>query len=101
MLKTLTFALLHFAVAFGATYTLTGSIGIAGGVALIEPLANTVVFYFHDKVWKRIENRNTASATDHLPCRTICSGCPQTAKDFNFTMPQLTMLHEPQCGRPG
>ncbi|ABM01839.1 DUF2061 domain-containing protein [Shewanella amazonensis] len=55
MLKTMTFAVLHFGVAFSITYLLTGSLLIGGAVALIEPTINTVVFYFHEKVWKRIE----------------------------------------------
>ncbi len=44
MLKTITFAILHFGVAFSIAYLLTGSIGISSAVALIEPMANTVVF---------------------------------------------------------
>jgi len=55
MTKTLTFAVLHFSVAFTVTYLLTGSVVVGGAVALVEPAINTVVFYFHDKVWKRIE----------------------------------------------
>lgn len=55
MTKTLTFAVLHFSVAFTVTYLLTGSVIVGGAVALVEPAINTVVFYFHDKVWKRIE----------------------------------------------
>ena len=51
--KTITFALLHFAVGFGVSYAFTGSIVIASGIALIEPLANTVVFYFHERAWRR------------------------------------------------
>lgn len=53
MIKTITFAILHFSVAFGVAYVLTGDIGISGAVALIEPIANTVVFYFHEKAWNR------------------------------------------------
>lgn len=37
MLKTLTFAALHFSVAFSVTYVLTGSIGVSGAVALVDP----------------------------------------------------------------
>lgn len=55
MLKTLTFAILHFSVAFSVAYILTGSIGISSAVALIEPMVNTVVFYFHEKAWNRYE----------------------------------------------
>ncbi len=57
MLKTLTFAILHFGVAFGVAYALTGSIGISGAVALIEPMINTVVFYLHEKAWQRHQRR--------------------------------------------
>lgn len=57
MLKTITFAILHFGVAFSIAYLLTGSIGISSAVALIEPLANTVVFYFHEKAWNRYERK--------------------------------------------
>jgi uncharacterized membrane protein len=53
--KTLTFAALHFVVGFTVSYAFTGSLAIAGGIALIEPLANTVVFYFHERAWRRAE----------------------------------------------
>lgn len=52
--KTASFAVLHFTVAFGIAYLLTGSIGIASALALVEPLANTVAFFFHERVWARI-----------------------------------------------
>lgn len=59
MLKTMTFAMLHFGVAFSITYLLTGSVVVGGAVALIEPTINTVVFYFHEKIWKRIEAKKS------------------------------------------
>lgn len=62
MLKTITFAILHFGVAFGVAYALTGSIGISGAVALIEPLVNTFVFYFHEKAWNRYEKKKNLRA---------------------------------------
>ncbi len=52
--KTGTFAVLHFAVGFGVTYALTGSVAIATGVALIEPAVNTVAFFFHERAWERL-----------------------------------------------
>ncbi|ALS98868.1 DUF2061 domain-containing protein [Lacimicrobium alkaliphilum] len=57
MTKTFTFALIHFSIAFGITYLLTGDVLIGGLVALIEPAVNTVAFYFHEKVWKKIEQQ--------------------------------------------
>jgi uncharacterized membrane protein len=62
LLKTFTFALLHFGVAFSVTYLLTGSIAVATGVGLIEPLVNTVAFHFHERAWQRAETRRTARA---------------------------------------
>lgn len=55
MLKTLTFTLMHFCIAFAVTYAITGSIALGGLVAAIEPLANSVGFYLHERVWQRIE----------------------------------------------
>ncbi len=55
--KTVTFAVLHFGVAFSVTFALTGSIAVATGVGLVEPLVNTVAFYFHERAWKRAEAR--------------------------------------------
>lgn len=52
--KTGTFAIVHFAVAFGVAYALTGSAPIAGAIALLEPLANTVAYFLHERAWARI-----------------------------------------------
>ncbi|WP_373740034.1 DUF2061 domain-containing protein [Neisseria sp.] len=57
MLKTFTFAVLHFTVGFTVAYLLTGDVGISSAVALIEPAVNTVVFYFHEKAWNRFERK--------------------------------------------
>lgn len=59
MLKTLTFTLMHFCIAFGVTYALTGSVAASGLVAAIEPLCNSVGFYFHEKIWQRLEKQPT------------------------------------------
>ena len=55
MAKTMTFATLHFGVAFSVGYALTGSALIGGTIALVEPAINTVVFFFHEKAWVKIE----------------------------------------------
>ena len=49
--KTLTFAAVHMAVAFAVGYALTGSAAVGGALALVEPLVNTVAFYFHELAW--------------------------------------------------
>ncbi len=55
LMKTLSFAALHFSVAFGVAYALTGSVAVATGIGLIEPMVNTVAFFFHERLWRRID----------------------------------------------
>ncbi|RJG09987.1 DUF2061 domain-containing protein [Pseudomonas cavernicola] len=56
MLKTITFTMMHFCIAFSVAYALTGSIAVGGLVAAVEPLVNSVGFYFHEKIWQRFEH---------------------------------------------
>lgn len=65
--KTVTFAVVHFAVAFAIAYLLTGSFGVASAIALIEPLANTVAYLAHERAWARF----TPAA---LRLRAACCG---------------------------
>lgn len=53
LLKTTSYLGIHLTVGFTVAYALTGSVEIAGGIALIEPCVNAVAFYFHEKAWKR------------------------------------------------
>ena len=67
MLKTATFNLMHFCIAFSVTWALTGSIAIGSLVAIVEPLCNAVGFFFHERLWQRIEGSTTAQpASSHL-----------------------------------
>ena len=61
MKKTITFAIMHFSVAFAVAYLLTGSLLIGGLMALVEPAINTVAFYFHEKVWLHAERSALAT----------------------------------------
>ena len=66
VMKTLSFATLHFGVAFGVAYALTGSVAVATGIGLIEPLVNTVAFFFHERAWRRFDR-------NHRPTRHACA----------------------------
>ena len=56
MTKTMTFAVVHFSVAFSVAYVMTGSVFIGGAIALVEPAINTIAYFFHEKVWQSIHN---------------------------------------------
>lgn len=79
--KTASFAVLHFTVAFGIAYLLTGSIGIASALALVEPLANTVAFFFHERVWARIGAGPAAPRAD-APSVARAASCCVPATSF-------------------
>jgi uncharacterized membrane protein len=51
MTKTLTFAAVHMSVAFTVGYAMTGSLAVGGALAVVEPLVNTIAYYFHEKAW--------------------------------------------------
>lgn len=51
--KTISFAIIHFNVAFMVAYVLTGDAFIGGLMATIEPSINSVAYFFHEKVWLR------------------------------------------------
>lgn len=52
MKKTLSFAAIHFSVAFTLAWLLTGEVLIASLIAMIEPMVNTFAFFVHDKIWQ-------------------------------------------------
>lgn len=62
LMKTVTFALTHFTVAFTVAYLLTGDILIGSLIAMVEPAINTVAYFFHEKLWARRQQRQHAHA---------------------------------------
>lgn len=67
MTKTITFAIMHFCIAFLVTYFITGSFVLGGLIAVVEPAVNTVGYFIHEKVWQRVSgNQNTSSSLRYL-----------------------------------
>jgi len=56
MSKTMSFAAVHFTVAFTVGYAMTGSVLVGGAIALVEPFVNTIAYHIHEKVWTRVQN---------------------------------------------
>ncbi|MDV5824102.1 DUF2061 domain-containing protein [Sphingobium naphthae] len=57
LIKTLTYLTIHLTVGFTVAYVMTGSVALAGGIALIEPVINAVAFFFHEQAWKKVQAR--------------------------------------------
>lgn len=62
MTKTMSFAAVHFSVAFMVGYLMTGSVMVGGAIALVEPAINTIAYHLHEKVWKRLQTAERADA---------------------------------------
>lgn len=66
--KTVSFAVIHFNVAFAVTYALTGDAFIGGLMASIEPAINSFAYFFHEKAWNK-----KANSTDCEIDQAICA----------------------------
>ncbi len=62
MTKTMSFAVVHFTVAFSVGYLISGSLLIGGAIALVEPAINTVAYYCHEQVWERLKRVERAAS---------------------------------------
>lgn len=64
MKKTVSFGAIHMSVAFTVGYIMTGDVAVGGTLALVEPVCNTVAYYFHEKVWNRMRTQTPSVQTD-------------------------------------
>ncbi len=53
LLKTISFGAMHISIAFTIVYLMTGDFMVGGAVALVEPLCNSVAYFFHERLWDR------------------------------------------------
>lgn len=51
--KTITYLVIHLGIGFSVAYAFTGSVTIAGAIAVVEPLCNAVAYFFHERVWNK------------------------------------------------
>lgn len=61
MSKTMSFAAVHFTVAFTVGYAMTGSVLVGGAIALVEPFVNTIAYHIHEQVWNRVQKARAAA----------------------------------------
>lgn len=60
MQKTMSFAIIHFSVAFTVGYLISGSLVIGGAIALVEPVINTIAYHFHELAWRQRDRHQLA-----------------------------------------
>lgn len=61
-LKTASYGVMHMTIAIVVAYALSGDWRIALAIGLVEPVIQTIAFFFHEKAWHRFGNRRQAHA---------------------------------------
>ena len=54
-IKTCSYAVMHMVVAIAVAFVLSGSWKVALAIGLIEPMVQTVAYFFHEKFWHKYE----------------------------------------------
>lgn len=65
-MKTLSYTIMHFTVAFAVTWALTGDLLVGGLVAVVEPAINSVAYVLHEKLWERQDRQRIDGSADGL-----------------------------------
>lgn len=68
-MKTGSYAVMHFIVAIGVAYALTRDWRVALAIGLVEPVVQTVAFYFHDRAWNKHLARKSVTAAEAVELR--------------------------------
>lgn len=80
VVKTGTYGVMHFVVAVGVTFALTGDWRVAVAVGLVEPTVQTVAYLLHDRAfarfWPEGGRPKTARPADPRPDPLPCAAAP-------------------------
>jgi uncharacterized membrane protein len=55
LVKTITWRITGSGATFGISYVISGNFIIAGSIASIQLITNTVLYFVHERVWDRIK----------------------------------------------
>lgn len=55
LVKTITWRLTGSGATFLISYIMTGNLSIAGTIAIIQIVSNTILYYIHERIWNKIQ----------------------------------------------
>jgi uncharacterized membrane protein len=55
LIKTITWRITGSGATFGISYLISGNFVIAGSIATIQLVTNTVLYFIHERVWNRVK----------------------------------------------
>ena len=53
--KTITWRLTGSGATFGISWLVSGDVAVAGRIAVIQIVANTVLYYVHERIWNTVK----------------------------------------------
>lgn len=54
-MKTLTWRITGSTSTFTIAYLLTGNVGMSSGIAIVQIIVNTLLYWIHERVWSNID----------------------------------------------
>ena len=55
LIKTITWRITGSGATFGISYLISGNFVIAGSIATIQLVTNTVLYFIHERVWDQVK----------------------------------------------
>ena len=55
LVKTISWRITGSSATFAIAYVMTGSFAIAGVIGITQMISNTVLYYFHERIWNQIK----------------------------------------------
>ena len=55
LIKTITWRITGSGATFGISYLILGNFVIAGSIATIQLVTNTVLYFIHERIWDRVK----------------------------------------------
>jgi uncharacterized membrane protein len=54
LVKTISWRITGSTATFLIAYILTGNLAVAGVIGVAQMISNTILYYFHERIWNRI-----------------------------------------------
>lgn len=55
LIKTISWRLTGSGATFLISYVVSGNLGVAGSIAVIQLVSNTILYYFHERIWNLVK----------------------------------------------
>lgn len=62
-MKTISYGIMHFTIAFAVSYIMSGSFAIASAIALVEPIIQTFAYSIHERIWDNLKTNKKEEST--------------------------------------